>query len=85
VHKGGYSKAGEIPTEQTTTGQKRSVSGIAEIDGIWRRSPAERYEMSAAAFHYLLVIVKYGIAGGKLLFTMTSCSHLPGIVGISPE
>lgn len=41
--------------------------------------------MSAAAFHALLVILKYGIADGNLLFTMTSCSHLPGILGISPE
>jgi hypothetical protein len=41
--------------------------------------------MSAAAFHDLLVILKYGIADGKLLFTMTFCSHLPRIAGISPE
>jgi hypothetical protein len=66
-------------------GQERSVSGVAEIDRIFRQLPAERHEMSAAAFHDLLVIMKCGIASGKLLFTMTSCSHLRGIVGISPE
>jgi hypothetical protein len=69
----------------TTAGHKRSVSGIAEIDRIFRQLPAERHEMSAAAFHDLLVILKHGIADGKLLFTMTSSSHLPGTVGISPE
>ncbi len=74
-----------MPVGQTVTGQERSVSGIAEIDGIWRWLSAERFEMSAAAFHDLFVIVKYGIAGAKLLYTMTSCSHLHGIVGISPE
>jgi hypothetical protein len=75
----------ETPSRSTTTGQKRAFNGVAEIDGILRQLPAERHEMSGAAFHDLLVILKYGIAGGKLLFTMTSCSHLPGIVGISPE
>ena len=39
--------------------------------------------MSAAAFRDLLITVKRTIADGKLLFTMTSCSHFPGIVGIN--
>jgi hypothetical protein len=63
----------------------RSVSGIPEIGGILHRLPSERYEMSPAAFRDVLVGVKYSIAGGKLLFTMTTCSHFHGIVGISPE
>ncbi len=52
---------------------------------MWQPLPAETVEMRPAAFHTLLVILKYGIADGKLLFAMTSCSHMPGIVGISPE
>jgi hypothetical protein len=41
--------------------------------------------MSPAAFRDLLVGVKYSIAGGKLLFTMTCCLHFHGMVGSSPE
>ena len=39
--------------------------------------------MRAAAFRDLLMMVKLNSADGKLLFTMTSCSHFPGIEGIS--
>jgi len=35
----------------------------------------------SAAFRDLLIMVKRTRADGKLLFTMTSCSHVPGIVG----
>lgn len=74
-----------VPGQTSENGQLRSVSGTAEIDGILHWLPTKRHEMSAASFRDLLVIVKYGIAGGMLLYTMISCSHLPGLVGISSE
>ena len=39
--------------------------------------------MRSAAFRDLLMMVKRNSDDGKLLFTMTSYSHFPGIVGIS--
>ena len=83
----GVTSASEIELDgrESLIGQKRSVSGITEIDGMWHRLAVERYEMSPAAFRDLLVGVKYSIGGGKLFFTMTSCSPLTRIVGISPE
>ena len=41
------------------------------------------WKCMGAAFHDLLMMVKRTSADGKLLFKMTSCSHFPGIVGVS--
>jgi hypothetical protein len=37
---------------------------------MWQPLPAETVEMRPAAFRDLLVVVRYGTAGGKLLFIM---------------
>ena len=48
---------------------------------MWQQLPAEKIEITPAAFRDLLVVVKCCAAGGKLLFTMISGSLFHGIVG----
>ena len=48
---------------------------------MWQQLPAEKVEITPAAFRDLLVVVEFNTAGGNLLFTMISGSLFHGIVG----
>lgn len=64
-----------INVRMLENGQDPTVTYIDQIEFKWPLLLAEMYEIRTAAFLDLSVLVIHRNAGGKLLFTMTSCSY----------